>query len=254
MARTRPARAAGPVPAPGIGRLLAGWGFEAIVVAVGALVVAVLLRTFVAQLFIIPSVSMENTLKVDDRVVVSKFGGFTRGDVVVFVDPGGWLPEKPRTTDPLRLTLEFVGVLPDSSNEHLIKRVIGMPGDHVRRGDDGRIEVNGTPLDEGGYLYENDGVRVAPARVAFDVVVPAGHIFVMGDHRDNSDDSRCKLGRDDPQAAFVPVDLVVGAAVAIVTPFDRMTTFRVPDTFADVPAPTAAAPAVGELLHPEPGC
>nr|WP_231980714.1 signal peptidase I [Tessaracoccus coleopterorum] len=144
-------------------------------------------------MFIIPSGSMQNTLQVNDRVLVSKFGGFQRGDVVVFEDPGDWLPPTPPVTNRLQIALEFIGVLPNSGTEHLIKRVIGMPGDHVRLADDGRIEVNGVALDEAAYLYSENGVQVAPASVPFDIVVPKDAIFVMGDHRNQSNDSRCRL-------------------------------------------------------------
>src|SRR5215203_3395472 len=105
---------------------------ELTIVVVGALVVASLLRGFVGQMFLIPSVSMENTLQVDDRVVVEKVSPIKRGEVIVFQDPGGWLTgTTPRERGPIGKAFQFVGVLPDVSTEHLIKRVIGMPGDRV---------------------------------------------------------------------------------------------------------------------------
>lgn len=240
-----------------VGRRVFGWLTEGALILVGAIVIATLLRTFVGQMFVIPSGSMENTLQINDRVLVAKFGGFQRGDVVVFEDPGDWLSPSPPVTDRLQLALEFIGVLPNSGTEHLIKRVIGMPGDHVRLGDDGRIEVNGAVLDETSYLYSQDGVQVAPATVAFDVIVPKDRIFVMGDHRNASNDSRCRLGNvsaNPGEDAFVPVDKVVGAAVAIVSPLSRLSTFTVPSTFAAVPAPTGPAPEKPDLIHVEPGC
>lgn len=239
-------------------RTVLGWLLETVIVIVGAIVISSLLRAFVAQMFIIPSGSMENTLQISDRVVVSKFGGFQRGDVVVFEDPGNWLTHPVATErNIVTETLEFIGVLPSSKDEYLIKRVIGMPGDHVRVNETGLIEVNGFPLDETNYLYSANGVQNAPAVVPFDIVVPAKHIFVLGDHRSNSMDSRCRLANDsqDPgDSAFVPVDKVVGAAVAIVAPLDRLATFDVPDTFADVPAPEEPAPTEAVLNHVEPRC
>lgn len=240
-----------------IGRRALGWLTEGVLILVGAIVIATLLRTFVGQMFVIPSGSMENTLQVNDRVLVAKFGGFQRGDVVVFEDPGDWLKPSPPVTDRFQLALEFIGVLPNSGTEHLIKRVVGMPGDHVRLGEDSRIEVNGVALDESAYLYSEDGVQVAPATVPFDIIVPKDHIFVMGDHRNASNDSRCRLAnvsRNPGEDAFVPVDDVVGAAVAIVSPLSRLSTFTVPATYSDVPAPSEPAPDKPDLIHVEPGC
>jgi len=227
---------------------------ELVFVVVGALIVSSLLRAFVGQMFIIPSASMENTLLIGDRVVVQKITDFHRGDVVVFKDPADWLGDEP-TDDPSAVdrVLEFIGVPTASSPGHLIKRVIGMPGDTVVCCDDsGRITVNGTALDETSYLYtSSSGQQVAPSDVHFRVVVPRDHIFVMGDHRDLSADSRCHLsdvsnqGRG--QTAFVPVSDVVGPAFAIVSPFDRAKRLRDPATFADVPAPSAPAPERGEI-------
>lgn len=243
---------------PSFGRRVLGWLTEGVLILVGAIVIATLLRTFVGQMFVIPSGSMENTLQVNDRVLVSKFGGFQRGDVVVFEDPGNWLAPSPPTENPLKIALEFVGVLPNSGTEHLIKRVIGMPGDHVRfSADVGQLEVNGEPLEESAYLYAVDGMQVAPATVPFEIVVPEGHIFVMGDHRNASADSRCRLGdvsQNPGSNAFVPIDKVVGASVAIVAPLDRISTFNLPETFNDVPEPAGAAPAQPDLIHTEPGC
>ena len=227
---------------------------ELVFVVVGAIIVSSLLRAFVGQMFIIPSDSMQNTLLQGDRVVVQKITDFHRGNVVVFKDPADWLGEEP-TEDPTAVdrVLEFVGIPTASSPGHLIKRVMGMPGDTVVCCDaSGRVTVNGTPLDETSYLYTGPGgTQVAPSDVEFSVVVPRDRIFVMGDHRDLSADSRCHLsdvstqGRG--QTAFVPVSDVVGPAFAIVSPFDRAQRLRVPTTFADVPAPTAAAPERGEI-------
>jgi len=224
---------------------------ELLIVVVGALVVSSLLRAFVGQMFIIPSESMENTLLIGDRVVVQKISDPQRGDIVVFEDPGGWLNTEP-AGDPTVVdrVLEFIGFPTASSPEHLIKRLIGMPGDRVVCCDtDGRITVNGQPLDETGYLYTDpDGVQVAPSDIAFDVTVPADRIFVMGDHRDLSADSRCHLSDlslDGPKGsvAFVPLDRAVGPAFAIAAPFSRAEILHRPATFASVPSAASPAPA-----------
>jgi len=222
------------------------WGFtrELLIVVVGAVVVSSLLRAFVGQMFIIPSQSMENTLLVGDRVVVQKITDFQRGDVVVFSDPGGWLEEElVDNPPPWDKVLEFIGLPTRSTPGHLIKRVIGMPGDKVVCcTDKGRITVNGYPIDERSYLYTDpDRIQVKPSEIRFEVVVPEDRIFVMGDHRDLSADSRCHLSdlstsQGKGQVAFVPTSLVVGPAFAIAAPFDRAERLQRPETFAGVPA------------------
>jgi signal peptidase I len=235
---------------------------ELTAVMIGAVIVASLLRGFVGQMFLIPSISMENTLRVDDRVVVQKVNGFKRGQVVVFKNPGGWLtgPAAPERA-PIGRALQFVGVLPDPATEHLIKRVIGVGGDRVVCcNSTGRISVNGQPLEESDYLYTSgSGETVAPSEIPFEVVVPIEHIFVMGDNRNRSRDSRCHL--NDVQAgglkgenAFVEDDLVVGSAMGVVWPFDRRHTLPIPDTFSTVPRGTSA-PSTPEIsAGPEANC
>ena len=228
------------------------WAFtrELLIVVVGAVVVSSLLRAFVGQMFIIPSQSMENTLLVGDRVIVQKLTDFKRGDVVVFSDPGGWLEAEPADDPPpWDKVLEFIGLPTRSTPGHLIKRVIGMPGDKVVCcTSKGRITVNGYALDESSYLYTDpDNVQVNPSDVRFEVVVPKDRIFVMGDHRDLSADSRCHLSdlstsQGIGQVAFVPTSLVVGPAFAIAAPFDRAGRLQLPATFEKVPAPRHPAP------------
>jgi signal peptidase I len=227
---------------------------EVVVVVVGALVVSALLQAFVGQMFVIPSASMQSTLLEGDRVLVQKITGFHRGQVVVFTDPARWLPET-EAAGPLDGLLGVVGVSTASSPGHLIKRVVGMPGDRVVCCTDrGRITVNGQALDERAYLYtSSSGQQVAPSAVRFTVVVPRDHIFVMGDHRDDSADSRCHLSdlstQGTGQTAFVPESDVVGAAFAILSPVDRAGRLVVPATFATVPDPSEPAPERG-LIKP----
>ena len=236
---------------------------ELTAVVVGAVIVASLLRGFVGQMFLIPSVSMENTLQVDDRVVVAKLGSIKRGQVVVFSDPGGWLiGSTAQERSPIGKGFQFVGVLPDTSTEHLIKRVVGLPGDHVVCCDEaGRLTINGQALDETSYLTTGpDGTQVQPSTIKFDVVVPVGHLFVMGDNRAHSRDSRCHLndvqaGVAKGQNAFVSQDLVVGHAIAVVWPFDRRHRLAIPDTFETVPSGMQPAPDTATITAgPEASC
>jgi len=207
-----------------------------------ALLLSLLIKTFLVQAFFIPSPSMENTLLVGDRVLVSKLTpgilDLHRGDVVVFKDPGGWLSAE-QVTPPdssegvgatVRRTLSFVGLLPQDSGEHLIKRVVGVGGDQVVCCDkEGRVSVNGTPIDETPYLVPG----AVPSDKTFDVKVPRGYLWVMGDNRPVSADSRLHRKLND---GMVPVHDVVGKAFVTVWPFDRAGGLGVPDSvFARVP-------------------
>ena len=158
-----------------------------------ALVVSVLIKTFFFQAFYIPSSSMTNTLEVGDRIIVNKLADtaddINRGDVVVFVDPGGWLenqPEEERSAfvDGLYDLGETVGLLPRNSGQHLVKRVVGVGGDEIECcGDGGEILINGVPIEE---PYVKPGT--IPSGMEFRVIVPNGHLWVMGDNRSNSED------------------------------------------------------------------
>lgn len=232
---------------------LGAWTRELAIVVIGALIASTLLRLFVAQMFVIPSGSMEHTLEKQDRVAVQKITGYQRGDVVVFRDTMNWLGADDKPVAWWRQALMFVGLAPDESTQHLIKRVIGVAGDHVTCCDaQGRISVNGAALNEVSYLYTDaaTGVQVDPSTMQFDVVVPADTIFVMGDHRNASQDSRCYLfdETDGPPGslAFIPTENIVGPAMAIVFPFHRMRGFSRPDTFGGVPpgGPPPAEPVV----------
>ena len=199
-----------------------------------ALALALLIKTFLVQAFFIPSDSMENTLLQGDRVLVNKFashfGDVKRGEVVVFRDPGGWLPAgaEDESGNPVLRGLKdvfvFVGLLPSSSEKDLIKRVIGVPGDKVACCTDGKVTVNGIPLDER-YIYPGD----KPSDRQFSVTVPPNRLWVMGDHRSLSADSRVHMA--DPGNGTIPEDNVVGRAFVLVWPLDRWSTLGVPETF-----------------------
>jgi signal peptidase I len=217
---------------------------EGVVVVVAALLLSLLVKTFLAQAFYIPSESMQQTLEPGDRVVVSLLtpGPFDleRGDVVVFDDRGSWLPpalepERGPVAGVVVRVLEFVGILPQSTGGHLIKRVIGLPGDRVVCCDEqGRLSVNGASVDES-YLYPGDAPSEYPEG-GFEVQVPDGRLWVMGDHRSASQDSRFHTG--EPGGGAVPVDGVVGRAVVTVWPLPRWAWLGgQDDVFAGVPAP-----------------
>ena len=234
---------------------------ELLVVVVAALIVASLVRALIGQMFLIPSQSMDPTLLIRDRVIVEKVSGVQRGEIVVFSDPGGWIKAPPA---PERSTVgkffQFVGVLPDTSTDHLIKRVVGLPGDHVVCCDtQGWVTVNDQPLDETGYVTRpTDETLNALTVTPYDVVVPAGRYFVLGDSRASSADSRCHLnatgtdGLPTSANAFVPEDLVVGEARAVLWPWSRIRKLGVPATFDSVPPGMAPAPDTA-LVQPGTG-
>lgn len=189
-----------------------------------ALVVSILIKTFFFQAFYIPSSSMTPTLEVGDRIIVNKLADsaddINRGDVVVFVDPGGWLdseadPDRSAFVDGLYAIGETIGLLPRDSGQHLVKRVIGVGGDEVACcSDGGELIVNGEPIDE---PYIRPGT--IPSGVEFRVIVPNGHLWVMGDNRSNSEDSRAHMGA--PGGGFVPIDNVEGRVALIMYPLSR---------------------------------
>jgi signal peptidase I len=199
-----------------------------------ALVLAIVIKAFFVQAFYIPSASMDDTLIQNDRILVEKlsyWGGGTpqRGDVVVFSDPGGWLSPAESGTPggPVARALEAVGLYPTGG--HLVKRVIGVGGDEVRCCDaQGLITVNGVALHEKSYLAP--GQR--PSLIDFDVKVKPGYLWVQGDNRSDSADSRVHLG--DPGGGQVPVDDVVGKVFAIVWPPGRARILHTPATFGSV--------------------
>ena len=212
-----------------------------------AVVLAVIIKAFFMQAFYIPSESMEPGLIKNDRILVQKvsywFGGHPeRGDVVVFKDPGGWLSpaEEVGPTNAVAKVMSKIGLYPQGG--HLVKRVIGVEGDTIHCCDDqGRIEVNGQPLDEP-YLKTAKGTRCnGPMIPGCDWTagpVPKDHIFVMGDHRDRSADSSdhmCGGATDCTDSPYIPVDDVVGKVFVLLWPLDRFDWVGRPDTFSKVP-------------------
>lgn len=233
---------------------------ELVTIVVVGLLITTCLRTFVFQPFEVPSGSMQNTLQINDKIVALRVIDFHRGDIVVFQDANNWLGPQPQP-NALRRAFEFVGILPSSAEGHLVKRVIGLPGDRVACCDaQGRVTINGYPLDESAYLYTDGAGQVKPAEVPFEVVVPADRIFVLGDHRNASGDSRCHLrdvslqGGPAGSPAFVPVSAVVGTVTLILAPVRRMQQFKTPATFAGVPEPSGPAPAEPEIVFVGEGC
>ncbi|MFF8729730.1 signal peptidase I [Streptomyces sp. NPDC015171] len=221
-----------------------------------AVLIALVLKTFLVQAFVIPSGSMEQTIRIGDRVLVDKFTPWfgskpQRGDVVVFHDPGGWLQDEQtaKKNDPVVVKqfkegMTFIGLLPSDNEKDLIKRVIGVGGDHVRCCDaQGRVTVNGVPLTEGDYLYPGNH----PSSTPFDITVPKGRLWVMGDHRDNSADSRAH--QDTPYGGTVSEDSVVGRAMVIGWPLGHWTRLEEPKTFASVTDSVSGTTAAPQRSH-----
>jgi signal peptidase I len=208
-------------------------------VVVSALLLSLVIKTFFFQSFFIPSPSMEPALIKGDRILVTKWRPdplpLRRGDVVVFKDPAQWLGEPGADDTGLERVakdlLTWTGLLPEDAGEHLVKRVIGLPGDVVEcTAADAQVAVNGELLTED---YIAPGAR--PCGVEFRVEVPEGYIWVMGDNRDDSADSRAHMG--DPGGGTVPVDNIVGTTFAVVWPLDRFA--GVGNPFGDEAASTA---------------
>ncbi len=196
------------------------------ILVVVALVVSLFITTFVVQFFYIPSGSMENTLQIKDRVAVNKVPfisrSINRGDVVVFRDPDNWLPEivdydTNKYVSKAKSALVAVGVLPNPTKQYLVKRVIGVEGDHiVCCTKAGNLTINDVEVTEP-YIYAGN----KPSEMKFDVTVPKGKLWVMGDHRGASADSR--YHQEDINKGFVPISRVTGRVVAVIWPFKNIT-------------------------------
>ena len=220
---------------------VAAFLIDLVVIVGAALILSVLIKAFLIRSFYIPSGSMLDTLQINDRIIVNvmvpEVMEVQRGDIVVFRDPGGWLGAIPTTEkEPIQEISDFVlgtfGITAPDSAEHLVKRVIGLPGDTVTCCDDqGRIMVNGVGIDE---PYLRPGAT--PSDIEFSVTVPEGHYWVMGDNRPNSTDSRYHT--DLPTGGFVPVEVLVGRAFVISWPMDNWTYLdNYPEVFGGVPKP-----------------
>ena len=237
-------------PEPGQGARAAktkkkkSFGRELLTIVVAAAILTLLVKAFVIQVYRIPSASMENTLQIGDRVLVNKvvyhFRGIARGDVVVFSGQDSWGPDAPPPSgNPVVRVFDDVlsGLGLHSDQTYYIKRVIGLPGDHVACCTDGKVTVNGVPLDEGQYLYPDN----PPSRFTFKTVVPPGHLWVMGDHRSDSDDSR--YHPDAPGGGAIPENQVVGRAFLIVWPPSQLRDLPIPTTFQQAALHAGAAGA-----------
>jgi signal peptidase I len=220
------------------------FGRDLAIIVIAALVLTILLKAFVVQVFSIPSGSMENTLLPGDRILVNKvvyrFRPIERGDIVVFSGSGSWDPATPPPSNP------FVRFLDDAKNlvgiagpgTDYVKRVIGVPGDHVVCCNaQGQVTVNGVALNEKSYLYPG----AAPSQIRFNHTVPPGRLWVMGDNRADSDDSRYRP--TDPDFGTIPESAVVGRAFLIIWPLSRFTDLPIPNTFQQAGLRTAAAVA-----------
>ena len=201
------------------------WWQETFLLLSLALGTSIVVKAFFMQMFFVPSASMNPELVEEDRILVEKIsmwdGGVERGDVVVFEDPGGWLGATPEPTG-FQEFLSLLGLYPEGG--HLVKRVIAVGGERVVCCDkQGRLTVDGAPLDEQEYLRTG----TAPSQKQFDVVVPEDAVWVMGDNRSNSQDSRFHLS--DPGKGSVPLDNVVGKVWGIVWPLDRLEILDQPD-------------------------
>jgi len=226
------------------------WREFPILVAI-ALLLAVVIKTYAVQAFYIPSGSMENTLEVNDRVLVNKLvydvRGIHRGDIVVFNGDGSWDPG-PAPTD-TNFVVKFADGFASMfgfghPGDILIKRVIGLPGDRVACCNArGLVTVNGVPLTEQSYLYPGD----VPSEIRFNIVVPPGRLWVMGDHRQISDDSRDHQG--DPGGGTIPENAVIGRAFVIIWPPSRWRILPIPDTF-EQPKLNASAAVSGAGTAP----
>ncbi|MGH3193199.1 MAG: signal peptidase I [Streptosporangiaceae bacterium] len=217
---------------------------ELLIIVVAAAVLTLVVKAYVVQVYKIPSGSMENTLLINDRVLVNKltyhFRSIDRGDVVVFSGQNSWGPDAPPpSSDPVvRLwddVLSDIGL--QSSQTYYIKRVIGLPGDRVACCTDGKVTVNGVPLEESSYIYPGD----APSFPFKAVTVPPGHLWVMGDHRGDSDDSRYHTS--DPGGGAIPESEVVGRAFLIIWPPSQMSDLPIPSTFQQAALHAGAAGA-----------
>src|SRR3984957_1065229 len=220
---------------------------DLLIIVLVAAGLTLVVKGFVAQVYKIPTGSMENTLQVGDRVLVNKlvyrFRGVARGDIIVFSGQDSWGPNAPQPSNNgfVRLwddVLSDIGL--ESNQTYYIKRVIGLPGDRVGCCTGGKVTVNGVPLTETSYLYPGD----APSFPFKTVTVPPGQLWVMGDHRGDSADSR--FHTIDPGGGAIPENEVVGRAFLIIWPVSQLRDLPIPSTFSQ--AALHAGPAGAALI------
>jgi len=191
-----------------------------VAVTVTLLVMRPWARSASTMTYVVPSAAMENTLQVGDQITVSETTQFARGDIIVFSDPGGWLQG---TASP--------------GQQYIVERLVGLPGDRVQCCSNGQLTINGTSIDESSYL--KDPTQAASAFL-FDVTVPTDRVFVLGDNRADSADSRWHLCEADPQGmgmnGFIPLTDVVGTVQSVMSPANRAGQIAAPTkVFAQVP-------------------
>ena len=233
------------------GRRKKSWR-QLMMVVVAAIVLMLLIKALVVQVYRIPSSSMEDTLLTGDRVLVNKLvyhvRGIARGDIVVFSGHGSWgsttgAPDPSPPGNPLlRVAYDVIadiGVY--STQTYYIKRVIGLPGDHVVCCVNGKVTVNGVALDEKSYLFP--GAR--PSKQPFNVIVPPGRLWVMGDNRAISDDSRGHMSAGFPAMGTIPENKVCGRAFMIIWPPSQIGDLPIPATFQQAARHAGAAAAAG---------
>ena len=193
------------------------------ILVVLAIIVSLFIKSFLVQFFFIPSGSMENTLQINDRVAVNRIpflhDNIERGDVIVFRDPAGWLADPDessgnRVIGAIKDGLVLVGIVPNPAKQYLVKRVIGVAGDQVIAKDK-VLTINGEKTQEP-YIFAGN----TPSDTDFNVTVPAGKVWVMGDHRGASGDSR--VHQDDVNNGMVPVDKITGQVFAVIWPLNRL--------------------------------
>jgi signal peptidase I len=227
---------------------------QLLVIVVSAIAIMLVLKAFVVQPYRIPSQSMQNTLLPGDRVLVNRLiyhvRGIDRGDIIVFSGQGSWgnldgAPDTPPSNPVVRVVDDVLSDIGLYSNQTFyIKRVIGLPGDHVACCTGGRLTVNGVPLDETSYLFPGS----APSFKSFSVIVPAGRLWVMGDNREDSADSLDHMLQGFPDQGTIPEHAVAGRAFLIIWPLSRLGDLPIPATFKQAALPTGTAALLGAPL------